>query len=411
MSTMGGCQPAPAAETNWQFQFRRIVILSAIVLIYFLQGEIRFLPSPLMEDLAADFAVPLTTVGNLLSLCMVAAAISMFGVSVVVEKVGSVNMLIISAVCVAVSGCVSFAARNFAVILLAYLFCGICQGIMECIGVVLVAQLFSSNYRALFCSLICAVSQITSSIAYSLPVFLEEPLGGWRHLELLWGILAVGVAVLVFFFGGRKMLEKAQEKKQGAEKIGLLGALRMRFIVLSVLTMVVFIWVNNHYAIYLPTYLAEVKGFSKEQAGLGTSLMYICGFIGALVSGALSVKFRKSIYRYTPMFMLAGSLILCLFQTPFLVLLGAGLFACAYQMWIPMALASFMNLDGVSTAVLAGATALFNGSGHFLTGFIPTVFTWELQFMSMHTAYLITSCLLLISVVLVLAASSLKEFQ
>ena len=78
-----------------QFKTWRVVILIGIVLIYFLKSEIRFLPASLMEEIAADFGVPLTMVGNLLSVYLVAGAVCMFGISVVVEKLGSVNLLVL----------------------------------------------------------------------------------------------------------------------------------------------------------------------------------------------------------------------------------------------------------------------------------------------------------------------------
>lgn len=390
-----------------RFAVQRIVILTGIILIYFLQSEIRFLPASLMEDLAADFRVPLTTAGNLLSISMVAAAVCMFGASMVATRFGSVNLLIVSALAAAVSGCLASVAGSFAAALCAYVFCGMCQGIMECIGMILVSQLFSAKHRALFCGIICAVAQVTSSIAYTLPVFLEQPLGGWRRMELLWGLLALAAAVFLFLFGGRKSIGRA-DRVQG--KPGLVKVIQNRFILLSIAAMVVFIWVNNHYAIYLPTYLAEVKNFSKEQAGLATSLMYICGFVGALAAGVLGERLRRYIYRYAPVLMLAGALFLCLFKPIWGILTGAGMFGFFYQMWVPMAMASFMNLKGIKTAVLAGATALFNGTGHFLTGFIPAVFTFKLKFMSMNTAYLITAGLLIIPVVLTIWAGRQKEF-
>jgi sugar phosphate permease len=329
-----------------------------------------------------------------------------------------VNLLILSALAAGISGCLASAARSLALALLAYIFCGICQGTMECIGMVLVSQLFCAGHRALFCGIICAVSQISCSISYTLPLFLVDAVGSWRRLELLWGVLVLAVAVLLFFLGGRKTvgIEKREkqgkrQKKEKKEKPGLIKAFRNRFIFLSVMTMVVFIWVNNHYAIYLPTYLANVKNFTKEQAGFATSLMYTCGFIGALLAGLAGEKLRKLLYRYASIFMLAGGLMLCLFQASTGVLIGAGLFGFFYQMWVPMAMASFMNLEGIQTAVLAGATALFNGLGHFLTGFIPSVFTFKLGFLDMYTAYLMTTAFLLIPVLLTAAASRLKEFQ
>lgn len=387
----------------------RIIIVAGVMLLYFLQAEIRFLPSPLMKELSADFGIPLTMVGNLLSVCMVAAAIFMFGTSVIVERIGSVNLLIIATLCVAFTGIVTGFSKNFYAAIFAYIFCGACQGILECIGIVLVSELFSPKYRAVFCSGICAVSQISFSVAYSLPVFLKEGVGGWRNLELLWGGISVVLAVVLFFFTDRRRPERASSKKK--EKPGLVQALQNPFILLSVLTMMVFIWVNNHFSIYLPTYLRTTKGFTQGQAGVATSVMYFGGFAGAMIAGALSVKYRKTIYRYAPYFMMLGALGLCLFQVIPGVLFGAVLFAFAYQMWVPMALASFMNLDGISTATLAGATALFNGAGHFFTGFIPTVFTFKLKFMSMETAYIITVCLLAIPVILTTFSSRRREFR
>lgn len=387
----------------------RIIIVIGVMLLYFLQAEIRFLPSPLMEELSADFGIPLTMVGNLLSVCMVAAAVFMFGTSVVVERIGSVNLLIIAAVCVSFTGIVTGLSGNFYVAVFAYIFCGACQGILECIGIVLVSELFSPKYRAVFCSGICAVSQISFSIAYSLPVFLKEGAGGWRNLELLWGGSSAVLAVVLFLFAGRQKPAKSTEGKK--EKPGLVQALQNPFILLTVLTMMVFIWVNNHFSIYLPTYLRTTKGFTEGQAGVATSVMYFGGFAGAMAAGVLSVKYRKTIYRYAPYLMMLGALGLCLLKVIPGVLLGAVLFAFAYQMWVPMALASFMNLDGISTSALAGATALFNGGGHFFTGFIPSVFTFKLRFMSMETAYITTVCLLLVSVILTTFSSRRREFR
>ncbi|MDY3920278.1 MAG: MFS transporter [Candidatus Limivivens sp.] len=405
---------AKIREERGRSRGNRVVIVLGVVLLYFLQSEIRFLPSPLMKELAEDFGVPLTMVGNMLSVCMVAAAVSMFGTSVIVEKIGSVNLLIAGCFSVAFTGLLTGFSGSFPAAVFAYLFCGVCQGILECIGVVLVAELFTPRYRAFFCSGICAVAQISSSVAYSLPVFLVKRTGSWRSLELLWGILAMAVGLVIFFFGGREAVRRRnspEKKGEKKEKPGLIRALQIRFILLSVLTMVVFIWVNNHYSIYLPTYLAETKGFTPEQAGLAASVMYIGGFSGAMAAAALSVKFRKQIYRFAPVFMLIGGISLCFWKTVPGVLFSAALFAFAYQMWVPMALSSFMNLEGVTTGILAGATALFNGAGHFLTGFIPTVFTFELRFVDMNTAYLCTAALLIIPVFLTMAASCRKEFR
>lgn len=379
---------------------QRGVIMTSLVMLYFLQAEVRFLPSPLMQELAEDFAVPLTVVGNLLSVCAVAAAAATFGISFVVEWLGSVRLMAIGALCTAVAGLCTAWTQLFSVAVLASVFCGVCQGVLECAGMVLVAELYDEKHRVFVCSVVCAVSQISFSASYILPVLLYKIVGGWRHLELIWGILALLTSVVLFVCGKGKTPADVSGQPPKSKVPGILQALRFRFVFLTVLAMAVFIWVNNHFAIYLPTYLMEVRKFSETQAGMTTGIMYAGGFAGAMVLGLFPERGRKRIYRAAPFLMLGCALVLCLCGSYPAILAGAVGFTFAYQMWVPLSLSYFMKLDGITTSSLAGATALFNGTGHLFTGFIPAVFTWELQYTGMSQVYLFTVCLLIFPIVL-----------
>lgn len=49
----------------------------------------------------------------------------------------------------------------------------------------------------------------------------------------------------------------------------------------------------------------------------------------------------------------------------------SGLFGFAYQGWIPLAFSALLAIPNADSAQLAGATALFDGTGHILTFLIP----------------------------------------
>lgn len=93
--------------------------------------------------------------------------------------------------------------------------------------------------------------------------------------------------------------------------------------------------------------------------------------VGALVIGLLGKRARRTGLILLPILSMVGGLGMYLVRDTQTVTMLSGLFGFAYQGWIPLAFSALLAIPNADSAQLAGATALFDGTGHILTLLIP----------------------------------------
>jgi len=162
---------------------------------------------------------------------------------------------------------------------------------------------------------------------------------------------------------------------------------------------------------WLPTYLQEARGQSREDANYWTSLPLLAGVIGGPIGGILSdwVLARTRSRRFARQGVAIGSVVvgLCIYALAYQVndvrgaVLLAGLGILIFTFSSPCAYALSMDMGGRNLGVIFGLMNMTGNLGSWaFTNFIPRVVTWRgwdsalLVFTGMHVVAIVCWLLL-----------------
>ena len=380
-----------------------VLTLTLLTLAQLAHIQIKFLPAALMGLVAESSGLSITAVGMVISACTVASGLSPLAASLVIDRFGGTAAMAASALLTALAGLLPNLSESFPVLMAAYILCGAGIGFSFCATPVLIARWISPDFRTLALSVSFALYSAFTSLAYFLPGYMVSASGNWRAPLPAWALVslvcAAGLAALCR--AEPKSAPRAPAGPSGAAGLG--RAARVPSVLVLTLVMTCFIWVNNTYSTYLPNFLERVRAADVHQSGFITSMSFLCGIFGCLLSGALETRCHRLMLYGFPVLALLGGVGLGLSSRFWVLALCSGLFGFAYQGWIPQAYAIFMRDPRMDAGTLGGAAALFDGVGHILTLLIPAAYAGLIAAAGMARVMLITSAGLLLPFALQLA--------
>ena len=178
-------------------------------------------------------------------------------------------------------------SKNYIQILAFGCLMGIGGSIFHPIGYSLLSDAFESGNRGKALGLGSAAGDIAVPVAFATSGFLVLFLG-WRSLFILWGLIAIIVAVIL------PLITKEPRKKDfysNATNDSTKTIVRKLVPVIIVMSLVA-----ASYRIassFTTTYLTDFFGLSIESANLILALMMVIGTVGSIVGGTLVDKFGE----------------------------------------------------------------------------------------------------------------------
>ena len=359
---------------NWIVALSILLVLLSKALLVFL----KFLPSPIAQTLADSFSVSFITVGVLMSVCTVASGFSPILASVLVDYLGSLRTWSIGLLCSCTGMLVGVFLQNFYLLAAAYILHGIAVGFSVCLLPVFVSQWIAPRFHSLAMSINLAMHNLFVYLAYILPGYMMETVGSWRGIVLLFAVCE-GIAAICLLFLSLKS-ESAEsvhgqspkrKKHFSVSQMGIVRAVRHKRVLVLTAIMTCFIWCNNTTSTYFPIYLTTNMSINAQQAGAITAFISTMSIAGALAIGLSGKRAWRTGLILLPILSMVGGLGMYLVRDTQAVMALSGLFGFAYQGWIPLAVSALLAIPNADSAQLAGATALFDGTGHILTLLIP----------------------------------------
>lgn len=199
------------------------------------------------------------------------------------------------------------------------------------------------------------------AVAPLVAVFLASVTGSWRQALIVLGAPAILAGLMIWAVrdGGTEAAGR-KAKASEAEKIGLVEIVRLLgfVVVIAAITQLLISGVNS----FLPLYLVDKHGVSKEIAGLMVSVVFVGCLTGAPIGGALSDRIgRKPVILIS--LLGAGPLILLLTVVPF----GAGMIAITLAYGMVMIFRSPAIESLIADQIPAGRRATVLGGYYFLS--------------------------------------------
>ena len=310
----GGAKGKSAADLS---SARVSICVALLVVMGFILGSSEFIIIGIEQQVADAFAVPLSSVGGLVSIFALAYAILTPALALTTGRFRRYTLLIIYSLLFCAGNALAAISPTFEMLYAARVVLGAVSGGLLAVGVTYLPELLGPKRTSFGISLVYGAFSVAMVISTSLGKMIAE-VSSWR--VAMWAVLAVSIAVCVALVA---MLPRAGETDEPAtvrDQIGLLGEPQV------LVGMAIFIFgVGGVYVLYafITPYLERVLGMSALQAS-GTLMVYgVMCIISNMLSGIVDA--RVGMKGLVPVFLLQAGLLFALY------LLGAK--PCRRRCW------------------------------------------------------------------------------
>lgn len=316
----GGAKGKSAADLS---SARVSICVVLLVVMGFILGSSEFIIIGIEQQVADAFAVPLSSVGGLVSIFALAYAILTPVLALTTGRFRRYTLLIIYSLLFCAGNALAAISPTFEMLYAARVVLGAVSGGLLAVGVTYLPELLGPKRTSFGISLVYGAFSVAMVISTSLGKMIAE-VSSWR--VAMWAVLAVSIAVCVALVA---MLPRAGETDEPAtvrDQIGLLGEPQV------LVGMAIFIFgVGGVYVLYafITPYLEQVLGMSALQAS-GTLMVYgVMCIISNMLSGIVDA--RVGMKGLVPVFLLQAGLLFALYllgaamPAALLVILGLGI--------------------------------------------------------------------------------------
>jgi sugar phosphate permease len=273
----------PSKSLRWT-----IWILAA--LFYFYEYLLRISPGIILVDLMKKFAINASQVGFLSALFLYAYAPMQLPVGLLMDRFG-LKIILSVAACVCGIGTYFFASSDH---LTAAAFGRILIGAASAFGFISMlyvsTHFFSERKRAFMVGLANSISMLGASSGAGPFASLISDFGWEKTLKIfsLFGILLGGI----IYFTLRNDREKTHLGDSTTYPLKNIIGSKLLWIN-SLIALLFYMTTTGFGGLWGPTYLQNVKGYSREVASYGISLIFIGWMIGGPLVGMISDFFQK----------------------------------------------------------------------------------------------------------------------
>lgn len=167
--------------------------------------------SPVLENIIADISMSYSQGGVLLTVVQLVAGISIFFGTKIIEKLGIKKTTLIGLFSFFIGNFMTYTANNYIYLLLARIFVGIGFGLFVGIAGAQTMIWFPPQERTIINTLNSIIGTLGFGISFLITVPLNELLGSWRNIFLIYAIYALIVMILQCVFVKEIKLEQNKE--------------------------------------------------------------------------------------------------------------------------------------------------------------------------------------------------------
>ena len=342
----------------------------------FLRNQLWLTPSPLMTVIMDDMRIGYRQGGQLLFIVTVLMGISLFVGSRVIDRLGASRAMAIAIGCLALDGLFAFFCRSYPLVLVGRAFSGIGYGLGSGAQGVLVTERFPPARRGLINTINAAVNALSIAAAYAVTVPLYRFFHSWRGTLLFWSLVsAAWMGIFILFDAAHAPAAAGAPSRAPASRA---QAARLPKVWCMAAAMGGLTILYTGYSSYLPSFLAEARGFSLQAAGTATGMISVAGLAGCLLCGPLFTRLRAV---HIPLLalellVLAGAAGTALFPSHTGIYGGILLLGFCFNGWGTVSVTALMNMDGMTPRLMGGAVAIYSGLGGIAAVCVPGMFSF-----------------------------------
>ncbi len=282
-------------------QGRRAWLVWSIAAGFYAYGFFqRVAPSVIVDDLMTAFALDATLLGTLSAAYFYTYAALQIPLGVLIDRHGARRILMLGALLAALGGIAFALAGGLGAALVARGLIGAGVGVAYIATLKLVSSWFPIHRFGLVAGLTLAAGTL-GAVGAQLPLALAVRTFGWRPVLLTTGIVALGLAALVFAIvrdrppaAGPSAAGAAGVAAPPTHALGLLGILaRPETWLLILVTGFIGAPILAFAGLWGVPYFVQVHGLERTEAASLTSIMLVSWAIGGPGLGALADRFGR----------------------------------------------------------------------------------------------------------------------
>jgi len=272
--------------------YRSNLAIAAAVLCYSIMAGLLSQIGVLAEPMAAHFSVPVTVLVSMFSYLTGGIFVGVF-LSLVIFRIVPLKVVIMVC-CIIVISAAGLSSIFHSLTVLPFIFTlfGAAGGVGMSAGAITISNSFAPQSRS---SMLVGADLFYSSggfLIVSLSTFFATAGYAWYS-----GYFAVaGISVIVFCFALFAQFPSNQLSEDNQEIVDEESLCWGLDIFLVGLGMLLYIFGQNVFIIWAPSYLAEAFGTSAEQAGAIVSRYWAAGALGLLISALVLSKVSTNLY-------------------------------------------------------------------------------------------------------------------
>ena len=249
-------------------------------------------------------------------------------VGILQDKIGKKRMMNIGVLITLVGMVVPFINYSFTTILIAFIFIGIGNTVIQVAGNPLLQEVVSKEKLSSFLSLSQFVKAITSLLGPVIATFMAIKYGDWRFVFIVYAVVSF---MSILWLSKTKIEETITSQKPATFK-SCFGLLKDPYILAIVVAIFLIVGADVGMNSNIQGFLMKLHGLSLENASYGISV-YFTALMISRFAGAILLQFLKPIFFLitTTILAIAGTLMILLsiselmaYISIFIIGLGAG---------------------------------------------------------------------------------------
>lgn len=240
----------------------------------------------------ADFGLSETLAGFIPSMVFIWFLLLSIPAAVAMNRIGRKKMVQLSNAITIVGMLLPFVEYNLATCMTAFALLGVGNTLLQVSLNPLLTNVVSPESLTSSLTVGQVVKAVSSFCGPFIAAFAAGALGNWQYLFPIFAGITLLSAAWLMCTPIREEVRTAQASPAGAA----FGLLRDKNVLLLFLGIVFVVGVDVGMNTVTPKLLIERCGFPVEQAGIGSSVYFVCRTLGAIVGSVLLVRMRDATY-------------------------------------------------------------------------------------------------------------------